>query len=105
MKELYESSPRLSSGRIEDANKAELLQLIEKSYAEISAHNESKALLTVLVTPITLGGGCCNHLTPTCACLFHTQSPLTFLLRIWLTALEGCALRLIADFDPCEVAC
>eukprot|EP00041_Stephanoeca_diplocostata_P036129 m.1301954 g.1301954 ORF g.1301954 m.1301954 type:complete len:201 (-) comp24807_c1_seq6:2600-3202(-) len=53
--ELYEHSPRLSSGRIEDANKAELLQLVEKLYAEISAHNESKALLTVLVTPITLG--------------------------------------------------
>ena len=52
----YAEAPRLSHARIEAKCSAELKTKVEKKYAEICASNESKALLTVLKTPITFGG-------------------------------------------------
>ena len=52
----YAEAPRLSHARIEAKCSAELKTKVDYKYTEICASNESKALLTVLKTPITFGG-------------------------------------------------
>lgn len=88
----YAEAPRLSHARIEAKCSAELKTKVEDKYTEICASNESKALLTVLKTPITFGGlALASNIVGTFLSLFGLSSIATLLSYLTWFALLTCA--------------